>query len=216
MRLPGPGTRSDIAAGAGAMSLALALAALALHLWNADLHAPFDYGGDSNANQIVIKAMLEHGWFQHNANLAAPFGQNLLDFPVYSGETLQFLIMKVIGIFTGDSAVVMNVFFLLGFPLAALTAFATLRLLGIGRLAAVTVGVLYAIAPYHFLRGEYHLFIGAYYGVPLGVFLALTVLLGRPMPRMVWVVIFCLVIGSAHVYYAVFTLLLLAAAVVLR
>src|SRR5689334_16458954 len=104
MRLPGPGLRSDIGACAGAMTLAFALAAIALKLWNADLHVPFDYGGDANLNQIVIKGMLDHGWFQHNSNLAAPFGQNLLDFPVYSGETLQFLIMKVIGLFTDDAA----------------------------------------------------------------------------------------------------------------
>jgi hypothetical protein len=208
--------RTDIAACLGAMVLAFLLAAIALRLWNADLHVPFNYGGDANLNQIAIKGMLDNGWFQHNPDLAAPFGQSLLDFPVYSGETLQFVIMKAIGVFTSDSAAVMNVFFLLGFPLAALTAFAALRLLGIGRLAAATVAVLYAIGPYHFLRGEFHLFIGAYYAVPLGVFLALTVLLGRPMPRTVWVVVFCLVIGSAHVYYAVFTLLLLVAALLLR
>jgi hypothetical protein len=206
----------DFVAGATAMALAFLLAAIALELWNADMRVPFDYGGDSNLNQIVIKAMLEHGWFQHNESLAAPFGQNMLDFPVYSGETLQFLIMKVIGAFTSDSAVVMNTFFLLGFPLAALTAFATLRALGIGRIGAVTAAVLFAIAPYHFLRGEFHLFIGAYYAVPLGVFLALTVMLGRPLPRWPWLVLLCLVIGSAHVYYATFTLILLAAALMLR
>lgn len=216
MRLPGPSLRSDIAACAGAMTLALLLAALALHLWNADLQLPFDYGGDANLTQIVIKGTLDHGWFQHNPDLAAPFGQNLLDFPVYSGETLQFLIMKVIGLFTGNAALVMNLFFLLGFPLATLTAFIVLRLLGIGRLAAATVAVLYAIAPFHFLRGEYHLFIGAYYAVPLGILLALLLTLGRPLPRARWLIPLCIVIGSAHVYYAVFTLALLSAAIVLR
>jgi phosphoglycerol transferase len=206
----------DFVAAAGAMALAFLLAAIALDLWKADMHVPFDYGGDSNLNQIAIKGMIDHGWFQHNESLAAPFGQNMLDFPVFSGETLQFLIMKVIGIFTSDSAVVMNAFFLLGFPLAALTAFATLRALGIGRVGAVTAAVLFAIAPYHFLRGEFHLFIGTYYAVPLGVYLALTVMLGRPLPRWPWLVLLCLVIGSAHVYYAAFTLVLLAAALILR
>src|SRR3954468_16428783 len=107
----------DFVAGAAAMALAFLLAAIALKLWDADMRVPFDYGGDSNLNQLVIKGMLEHGWFQHNDSLAAPFGQNLLDFPVYSGETLQFLIMKVVGIFTSDSALAMDTFFLLGFPL---------------------------------------------------------------------------------------------------
>jgi phosphoglycerol transferase len=81
--------------------------------------------------------------------------------------------------------------------------------------------VLYSLLPYHFLRGEDHLFLGAYWAVPLGCFLALAVLadtpLVTPLPsrRALALLAACVVVGSAAVYYAAFTLILLAAAAVL-
>jgi hypothetical protein len=211
------------------MVVACALSAVALKLWQADLRVPFSYGGDGNQNQLFIKGVLDHGWYQHNPSLGAPFGQDLHDFAVVSGDNLQIVLMKAIGIFTSDSALVMNLFFLLTFPLSALIAYAVLRLLDISPPASATAAVLFALAPYHFIRGEYHLFIAAYYAVPLGVYLVLAVLLDRaPLftqapedrarrrARIALVAAACVVIGSAHVYYAAFAMLLLVVAAVAR
>ena len=196
------------------------LAAIALKLWNADLRVPFNYNGDSNQNQLFVKGILDHGWYQHNADLGAPFGQVLYDFPVLSGDNLQALLIKVIGLFSSDSALVMNLFFLLTFPLTAAIAYAVLRALDVSRGAAGVTATLYALAPYHFLRGEYHLWIGAYYAVPLSAYLIVTVLRGSArIPRgraLLGIVLLAAVIGSAHVYYAAFAILLLAVAILLR
>jgi phosphoglycerol transferase len=177
--------------------------------------------------------VLDNGWYQHNPYLAAPFGQTLYDFPVVSGDNLQILLIKALGLFSSDSAVVMNLFFLLTFPLTALTAFGAARLLGLARPAAAVLATLFAVLPAHFIRGEFHLFIGAYYAVPLGAYLAITAMAGsgifaRRAPaglrarlnehpgRVLAIALACLVIGSAHVYYAAFTIALLVIAAAVR
>jgi phosphoglycerol transferase len=120
-----------------------------------------------------------------------------------------------------DPIVALNLFFLLTFPFAALTACLVLLRLGVGALAAVVASVLFALLPYHFLRGEDHLFLAAYWAAPFGCFLVLSVLGDAPLVtpfrsrRTLALLAACVVIGSAAVYYAAFTLVLLAAAAVL-
>lgn len=128
----------------------------------------------------------------------------------------------------------MNVFFLLTFPLAALTAFLVMRRLGISAGAALVCASLYALLPYHFLRGETHLFLSAYYSVPLAAYLILAVLSGEPLfarrggtrawllalasRRTLTTLTICVVVASASgsFYYAGFAVLLLGAAALFR
>ena len=115
-----------------------------------------------------------------------------------------------------DPIVALNLFYLLTFPLAALTAFLVLRRLGVGTPGAFAASVLFALLPYHFLRGEDHLFLAAYWAVPLGAFLVLSVLADTPLVtplrsrRTLAILAACVIVGSAAVYYAAFTLVLLA------
>ena len=74
-----------------------------------------------------------------------------------------------------------NVFFLLTFPLVGLAAYLVLRRLTLSPNVAIVCSILYALLPYHFLRGEGHLLLSAYYAVPLGAWLVLSVLADRPL-----------------------------------
>jgi hypothetical protein len=206
---------------AAAMVLALALAVVVLELWNADLRAPFAYTGDATLNLLFIKNVLENPWHFENSSLGAPNGLELYDYPVIDGETLNLLLFRVLGVGTSDPALVMNLFFLLTFPLVALTAYIVLRRLPVSRGIALVVALLYAFLPYHFQRGEVHLFLAAYYAVPLGAYLALAVfrgdtLFGRWRPTLTTAVM-CAVVATASGsgYYAVFTVLLVAVAALL-
>ena len=76
-------------------------------------------------------------------------------------------------------AVVFNAFYLLTYPLTAVTTVAVARRFGLSGPAAVTAGVLYAFQPYHYLRGQTHYFLAAYYVIPLAVMLMLDLCLGR-------------------------------------
>lgn len=205
--------RAELAWCAGAIAVTCLLAGVALQLWDADLRVPWSYSGDANLNQIAVKAMLDHGWFLRNPDLAAPFGQVLDEYPFAAANAMA--LMRGIGLFTSDSALVMNLFFLLTFPLTVVASYAAARMLGVSRPASAFVGVLYTLLPYHFLRGELHLFIAAYYAVPLSVVLVVTTLQGRRV-SLALVAAFAVVIGSSHVYYAAFAVILLALAAALE
>jgi phosphoglycerol transferase len=198
-------------------ALALIGAVLALELWEVDLRVPFAYLVDGVFYLMVIKGVLDHGWIGENPNLGAPFGQQLWDFPSVNGDALQLAIVKGFGLFTHDPALVMNLFFLLTFPLTAVVAFLVLRALGVSRGSSLVCAVLYALLPFHFERDE-HIFFASYYTVPLGCFLALSVLRGttlfsRTSPRTTALTLaLCVVVGSASTYYGAFTVTMIAIA----
>ena len=58
--------------------------------------------------------------------------------------------MKSIGLFTSDAAVVVNVFFLLTFPLVGLAAYLVLRRLTVSVPVSIVCSILYTLMPYHF------------------------------------------------------------------
>lgn len=222
-----PSVLGELRAAALVALLSLVFAGAVMQIWDADLNVPFQYKDDGNLNQLVIKSVLEHGWYQENADLGAPYGMELYDFPVVAGDNLSVAVVKLLGLFSSDAAVVMNLFFLLTFPLIALSAYLSMRLLGLSRRIAVVCSVLYSLIPYHFERGEIHLWLGAYYGVPLGAFLALAVLTGRPLftprdsgrgplrwasSRSLLVLAACAVVASAQVYFAAFTVIFVVCA----
>jgi phosphoglycerol transferase len=198
------------------------LAALTLELWKADFAAPWSYSQDGLFNLMIVKSAIEHGWYLHNSSLGYPFGQDLHDFPVVAGDTVHMLLIKAIGIFTSNPAVVANVFFLITFPLTAAIAWWALRRLGISPPVACACAVLYALAPYHFLRGELHLFLQGYFAVPAGVWLALSVARGDALferrlagRTTLTTLAVCLLVATSEVYYAAFTILLVGAAALL-
>ena len=97
--------------------------ALVLQPWRGSLGVPYLYRGDSTLYQASVKGVLDHGWYWHNASLGAPGQAQLFDFPSLGGDPLNVLVFKFLGLFTDDSAVVMNVFFLLTFPAVGLAAY---------------------------------------------------------------------------------------------
>lgn len=194
-----------------AASTSLLIAYLVLQLWNTSLSSPWSLGGEDLWSVLLyMKTTLQHAWPVHNPLLGAPFGQDLQDYPL--GDPIQILLTKMIGVFSGDAVVVTNVFFLLTFPLTALTALWTFRRLGVSTWPAVACAVLFAVAPYHFFQGVDHLMIAAYYTVPFSAYLVTTQLAGTP-PSLRTTIVLSLLIGAAFTYYVIFTLVLLGFAV---
>jgi phosphoglycerol transferase len=180
------------------------------------MSAPFAYDHDAIQNLMVIKNTLRDGWPLTNQHLGAPFGSELYDFPVVAGDSLHLLVIHVLGLLSSDPAFVANSFFLLSFPLAAATAAFVLERLGLRPETAVVCAVLFALAPYHFFRGETHLFLQAYYGLPLGIYLAMLVAAGTPLRTrhgIAALVVMCAITATTDVYFAVFVLLLLGLAI---
>ena len=197
-----------------------------LELWSMRLDVPFAYGADATFNLMVVRNLLDGGWVNTNASLGAPFGQELYDFPLGT-DNLNLLVLKVLAVVTRDPAVAMNLFFLLTFPAVAVAAVLVLRRLGLSRPASFACAVLFAFAPYHFWRGETHLFLSSYVAVPLGAFLVAgddrrgAALRAPGEGRLRWLsrrslvtLALCAVIASTGLYYAFFTGLLVTVAAV--
>jgi phosphoglycerol transferase len=216
---PGRSLGREIAGHALAVTLCLVLLTGVLRLWRADLRAYLAGGGDGMITLVWIQNTLESGWYLHSDRLGAPFGQDLHDFPMAEG--LHMLAFKLLGRISPDAAVILQVYFLLGFPLATLTSLFVLRHFRIAYVPALVASLLFTFAYYHFFRGIGHLFLAQYYLVPLGVMVALWLhrdggwLLYRDAesqkvrlrpwtPRALGALAVCLLLASAGIYYAFF------------
>ena len=187
-----------------AMVVSLVGVALVMELWKASLGVPiFPASGDGNLTLASIKGVIEHGWYETNSNLGAPFGQVNHDYPLYIGELGSILEIKAMALYSSDVAVVLNMFVIVGYPLAALTGFLVLRALGFSRPVALVCAVLFALAPFHFVRAQFHLFRRRAEGRSWRTWLS---------TRTLVTLCLCLLVGIGGLYYAAFTCLLVAIA----
>ncbi len=197
-----------------------------LRLDKADFHAPFTYEYDALLILPLVKTTVENGTHWTNDRLGAPGVQELYDFPVV--DHLHFAVVWALGQFFPDPVVVFNLFYLLTYPLTTVSGMFVLRRLGLSVPAAAVGGTLYAFQPYHYLRGQMHFFLSAYYVVPLTLLITLWVCRGR-LPFFepaadgryrfrVWTadtlaaVLVAVATASAGAYYAFFGCALLACA----
>jgi hypothetical protein len=205
-----------------ACAASLVVAAIGLQLWDApSFHVPWAYDEDALSVLAAFKGIHDHGWIWTNGSLGAPHGLDYYDFGSLGPDNLHWAIAWVITRFTGQPGVVYNLFLLITFPLTAAAGYLSLRWLDVRRGAACAVAILFAVVPYHFFRGlNGHLLLTDYAVVPLGVFLAVCVLLRRPLFEGGWrsattirTLVICVLIACSGIYYAAFIVVLLAIAV---
>lgn len=190
---------------------------------------PFVYSGDALGYGGTIRTMLETGWVQHTPRLGAPFGQNMADMPL-GGDNGNYLLFKVLSLFTSDWGLLLNLFFVLGFYCTATSAWFCTRLLGGSRVLSICVAMLFDFAQYHFWRYG-HVLLANYFVIPIAVALAVRAAQGSSfrapgLSRSRWAalvgsVLACAAVGSFGAYYAVFAVMTVgfmcaAAALVLR
>ena len=194
----------------GVALAALGLAAVLMRLWRADPHVPFTYHAEALYNGLLVKGTLEGGWFLDLPALGAPGTLDLRDLPT-SDNNLHFLVIRLLGLVSDDWALVMNAFFLLTFPLTAASALFVFRRFGMAIGPALFGSLLYAFLPFHWSRGQHHLFLAAYALVPLAVMVMLWIAAGALGPdsrirrgRLVGSALVCAALGSGGVYYAFF------------
>ena len=214
------------------MALSVVVAVVVLRLWDASAHIPLVAESDGMLNLLGLKGMIDHGWFLYNGEVGAPVGSHIYDFAGFDGDGVPLLILRVMAFGTSDPALLMNAFFLLGFPMVSGAAYAVLRGFGISRPVALVGGVVYCALPYHFLRSEGHLYLGNYFMVPGACWLILRTLLGEPLlmrreegggrvrrwltPVTVGTVLAVIAVGGATLYYVVFTVLIVGSAALVR
>jgi hypothetical protein len=132
-----------------------------MKLWRMDLNIPLGYGGDSLFYSMCIKGVADNGWFLSNNYIGAPYGMNLYDFPM--SDNLHFVIIKFLLFIVPNWVTTLNIYYLITFPLTALTTMIVLRQFKISYPIAILGSILYTFLPYHFMRGISHLFLAAYH-----------------------------------------------------
>lgn len=188
----------------------------AQQLWRVeDWRTPLSWhrGGDALFNVLLAQNIAETGWYEENSRLGAPGALELYSFPAtILGPMLAF---KLLGTVLAPGAVV-NAFYLLGWPLAAMVAAWVLLKLGLSPPLAAGMGVLFAALPAHAIRGEPHLFLANLALVPPGLLIAHALARqGLSSKGRIWALAFAVVLGASDAYYAFFASLfvLLGAAI---
>lgn len=204
--------------------LAMIVAVFEIELWDAHLRIPLTASGDSNAALAIIKGIGNHGWWWTDPNLGAPFTAQRYDYAALFTDTGNLLIVKAILLIVNDPGFALNAYFVGTFGAAAFTAFLVLRAFRISFAVALVGAVLFAILPFHFIRGVGHAWLSGYWSVPLGIWLVMGaaghVRLWRPRPGvegrkryLSWssalLVLAILVVAGTGVYFALFTAALL-------
>jgi len=231
--------RAAVVDAVGLTAATTGLLVLVLRLWDASLRVPFvynatdkpplAYGPDAPYYLMLVKGLIDHSSYLRITNLGWPFSLQIYDNPE-SGDNLQFALLRGLGFVLRDAVLTVNVYYLFTFVAVALAAWFVLRRLGVSRLVAVVIALLYTFLPYHFARGEAHLLLSGYFMVPIATLLILRVVSDDPpfttkresrwhvdfrnRSALLWVVV-CAALGSTGPYYAFFAVLLLAVAVVI-
>lgn len=178
-----------------------------------DWHAPLLYRSDAILHLIFIKRLIDGHGYWLNDLAGYPFGSGLYDFPGSDGASL--VALWALGKSTGSAALAENIYYALGFPLAALAAYFVLRKLFVSRSASVAFSLLFTLLPFHFLRLG-HLYYTWYFTVPIFIWYCLRIT-DSAVPRLrerrlgEWAIHFAILVVSASlgVYYAFFGAILI-------
>jgi phosphoglycerol transferase len=145
--------------------------------WPATLSIPWTYSGDALFTAITFQGMIDTGWILENPRLGMPFGHYFYDFPTV--DLLHIFIIRGLTWAIPHWPICFNLFFMIGFFLTAWTTYWSSRQIGLKRYWALTTAILYTFLPYHYLRGQLHLFLTAYYTIPLVILLCLWIAMGK-------------------------------------
>ncbi|MDB5053206.1 MAG: hypothetical protein JWM44_1256 [Bacilli bacterium] len=187
-----------------------------MKLWHADLSIPFNYQGDTLVTMAMIKGTIENGWFLNNINIGAPYGHQMFDYPI--PNNLHFFIIKMISFLFPNYRQTLNVFYLLTFLTTILSSYFVMKKYIQSNFTAITGSILFTFLPYHFLRGEGHLFLADYSLIPFITLIVLWLFSETPNifeksvqkryfglnKRTLFCIIICILVSSTGVYYAFF------------
>ena len=197
--------------------VALLVAVLVYHAFSrAGLTTPFDMQADSPFHTSIARSLQLHGWYTPTAELGAPNGQNLLDFPL-GGDHLHIVGLLVLAKLGLSPYTAVNVALLLTYATTAGSCHLVLRRIGILPGPAAVASILFAFLPYHAHQGQAgHLFLAGYFAIPLLLILVHWLiadgLLSRRPARLSALAIIVVVAGSSSAYYAIFIGMLLGVA----
>ena len=195
----------DIAAGAvaGLGVFGYLYAALRIHVHG--MGAPLRFSHDSLVYLAQIKATVENGWWWFNPAIGAPQGFEALLFP--SNSNVDQAYIWILSWFSRDAMTVANATWMLLVGFSAITAFWSLRTLGVSRATAASCGALFALSPYALYRNLEHFSLVTYLVPPvcaLALQLATADARGLRWDRCRGLIAGAILLGFNYIYYAFF------------
>lgn len=140
---------------------------------NVEIICPLNISGDAVGVHYYAKLIDENGISLVGHRTGGLSGADMYDYP-YS-DTLSFLLVKLIGVFTDNPYLISNLFYFLCYFLAAYISAACMRYLKVGRIPAMTMSVLYAFSPY--IQQRYgHMWLVPYFLMPVACVLAIDIM----------------------------------------
>ncbi|HET7286682.1 MAG TPA: hypothetical protein VFI71_04395, partial [Pyrinomonadaceae bacterium] len=112
---------------------------------------------------MCTKGVIENGWYWQNPAIGAPGILQMYEFPNLDNGVMA--LMWLTSVFTHNPFVVMNLYYLLSFPLITVSSLYVLRRFNLSYVPALFVSLLYAFLPFHFMRNQNHITFNAYYMV---------------------------------------------------
>jgi len=179
-----------------------------------ELSFPYTYQGDGLSHSWLALRAIE-GWIFDNPRSGYPFGSNFLDYP--GSDSGNLLVLKLLGLLTGEYHSALNLFFLTSFFASFTTAFCTLRALNLSKALAVAAALLFTFLPFHFQRLG-HLFYLWYFVTPIFFYLGFLIYHNKGfsgpgslgVARIFLIIVAFFFLASFGVYYALFGVLVLA------
>jgi hypothetical protein len=163
--------------------------------------------------------------YRETTQFGYPLGMNLNMFP--NTDVTENWFASIVNAITGSPFLGINLLVIVSVPLVAALAYLTIRITGLRGPVAIALAVAYALIPFHWGRALGHTYLSTMYSAVLGIALVLLIgsgkledLLRERGRRRTWTIIavaaMVVVIAWTGVYYAAFTLILGAAALVWR
>ncbi|MCA1732388.1 MAG: hypothetical protein LC732_02155, partial [Acidobacteria bacterium] len=189
-----------------------AIAVTVMGLWDADLRTPLNPHGDGLLHAAMVRGTLDDGDPRVIERVGEPGDLDFRDFP--ATDNLSLLLIRGLSLAVREPGLLLNVYFLLTFPLVTASAFLVVRRLGLTVVTAWVVSILYAMLPYHFMRSVGHLFLSAYFMVPPAILVGLWLSRGEPLFQRrehgfrrgvtLTAIALSLILGCCGVYYPFF------------
>ncbi|MFZ4487524.1 MAG: hypothetical protein ACOYO9_13140, partial [Candidatus Nanopelagicales bacterium] len=164
--------------------------------------------------------------YRETTQFGFPLGMNLNYFPGI--DITENTFAQVVTNITGQPFIGINLLIILSFPLAAALAYLVIRMTGLSGPLAIALAVAFSVIPYHWGRALGHTYLSTLYSAIIGIALVLLIgsgkfeqLMGAARPRrraaaIAVVSVMVLTVAWTGIYYAVFTLILGAAAIIWR
>lgn len=139
---------------------------LIYQFWDLHPRVPILYSGDALLTLNGLRNMRFGSWYWSTDKLGAPFGQDLHDFPAVA-DNLHLVILWIGVKLFRDEVLTFNLYFFGSYLLTTIGGYIGARMLRLKRPAAVLIGVTYSFLPYHYMQGPGHLYLAAYWAIPL-------------------------------------------------